>query len=289
MIWRYAMSDQRVIEVRSWGNARLHAPIKYSVAPHRPPSVLQINRESRREALSRYQLIHLGVSTWAQHIPTIVHVPWKYHIANPNSDPEYTISDRFNRGFNFDPPMPYEPQKIFVDFSRDTLYLGPDFNPLHLECFLTTGGVFQELSGLQYLALDRKLWLGSTSGSWVYLRQALYSLIRRPLKALYIVPDDERNALEDRYYYRKHRISLQQPDVEYMFWTNGREEPAKTVTELLEAWFSRLWKPSGREVPMVGWKSVRRDGRTMEDFRDGAWEVQKRMGDMTLWETWMPR
>jgi hypothetical protein len=49
-----------------------------------------------------------------------------------------------------------------------------------------------------------------------------------------------------------------------------------------------LWGDSGREVPKVRVKSVRREGRRMRDFREGAWEVQKMLGDMRVWKNWVP-
>jgi hypothetical protein len=90
MIWRYAIPNDRVIEIRSWGNF-LHAPIKYSVAPHQTPAVLQVNQESRQEALRSYRLVEIGVSTWRDYDPSNTYIPWQYHAANPNSDPKYTV------------------------------------------------------------------------------------------------------------------------------------------------------------------------------------------------------
>jgi hypothetical protein len=181
--------------------------------------------------------------------------------------------------------MPYAPQKIYIDFSCDIIYLGPEFYSSRLEDFLATTGACQELSGLQYLALDRKLWLCSSNRRWDALRSSLYSLRRRPIKEIYIVPDDEKHCLEDKYYYRKHRIGLTDPLLEYTFKPFEQTEPAKTCVENLGEWFGRFWKEG---VPRVRWKSVRREGRKMGEWKEGAWEVQRMLGDMRIWKTWMP-
>ena len=188
--------------------------------------------------------------------------------------------------------MPYSPQKVYIDFTRDIIYLGPEFKPALLQSFLTASGPYQELRDLQCLALDRKLMLGGPNARWDSLRTALYSLRHRPLKEIYIVPDDEERYLEDRYYYRKHKISLREPGQEYAFWAHGaaEDEPEKTVVENLGEWFEEFWKENGceREVPRVGWRSVRRDGRRMGDYKTGAWEVQRKVGDMRVWKSWVP-
>lgn len=186
--------------------------------------------------------------------------------------------------------MPYAPQKVYIDYNRDTIYLGPEFNSARLKDFLTAPGHFQELRDLQYLALDRKLWLGGPNARWDSLRCALYSLRKRPVKEIYMVPDDEERCLEDRYYYRKHKIELRQPLQEYVFWAHGaaQDEPEKTVVDNLGEWFEVFWEGSGRVCPRVGWRSVRRDGRRMGDYRTGAWEVQRKVGDMEVWKSWVP-
>lgn len=155
-----------------------------------------------------------------------------------------------------------------------------------------------ELAGLQYLALDRKLWLGSTAGRWENLRTALYALKGRPVKEVLIVPDDERNALEDKYYFGKHEIQLRWPGLGYEFVPEGQNVKAKTVIENLGEWFERLWREGDEapregdeevNVPRVGVVSIRRNGRVMTDFKDGIWEVQKALGDMRVWKTWVPK
>ncbi|TVY19565.1 hypothetical protein LARI1_G003403 [Lachnellula arida] len=295
MIWQYAIPNDRVMEVRSWGDPaiRRYAPIKYSVAPHRPPTILHVNQESRCEALRSYRLIEIRVSTWRDYDPSTTYIPWTYHPANPSSDRKYTVRDIVIRlpadgSLPLDPAMPYSPQKIYIDYSRDTIYLGPDFSRKRLEAFLTTTGSYQELPGLQYLALDRKLWLVSPDRRWDYLRPSLYSLRRRPLKEIYIVPDDQKHALEDRYYYRKHKIQLKDPEFDYTFTSLGQTELTKTCVENLTEWFGRLLKGEGRGVPKVGWKSVRRAGSRVGEYREGAWEVQRMLGDMSVWKTWVP-
>jgi hypothetical protein len=132
------------------------------------------------------------------------------------------------------------------------------------------------------------LWIGSQQGRWEYLRNSLYSLRLRPLKALYIVPDDEVNCLSDKLYYKPHTISLLEPPITYKFCTEEQTEYAKTVVENLGEWLDRLWVDNGREPPKVLVRSVRREGRRMGDFREGAWEVQKMLGDMRVWKNWVP-
>jgi len=73
-----------------------------------------------------------------------------------------------------------------------------------------------------------------------------------------------------------------------VFCTEGQTEYAKTVVENLGEWFDRLWIDSGREPPKVLVRSVRREGKRMGDFREGAWEVQKMLGDMRVWKNWVP-
>lgn len=285
-IWQFA-AHPRVIEIRSWGDTQRnqYTPIKYTVATHRLPPILHINSESRREALRIYKRVKIGVSTTVMD-PSRTYVPWRHHPHNP-----HTPYNQWRQDFFLFPlAFPYRPVEIYLDFSRDTIYLGPEFRSQHLQSFLTTLDEGFELSGLQYLALDRKLWIGSQQGRWEYLRNSLYSLRLRPLKALYIIPDDEINCLDDRYYYRPHTISLLEPAMKYKFRPAGQSEFAKTVVENLAEWCERLWKESecGRTAPEVGVRSVRREGRRMGDFQEGVWEVQKMLGDMRVWRTWVP-
>lgn len=145
------------------------------------------------------------------------------------------------------------------------------------------------------------------------MREALYALKDRPLKEVIIVPDDVVGALEDRWYYRRHEIRLLEPECGYHFRVSGGEE-ARTVVENLGEWFGRLWggkkkmddveeengdgdddrsvtvsgEEEEREVLTVCVKSIRRNGRTMANFRDGLWSIQEAMGDMRYWKTWTP-
>lgn len=114
------------------------------------------------------------------------------------------------------------------------------------------------------------------------------------------MPDDEKNSLLDRYFYQEHEIELLEPEWTYEFKPEGQTERSKTVVVNLEEWFERLWTyrsrdvgdgrdtGSKRSVPRVCLRSVRRAGKRMGDFREGAWEVQKTMGDMRIWQTWVP-
>jgi len=285
-IWQLA-AHPRVIEIRSWGDTQRnqYTPIKYTVAPHRPPPILHTNTESRREGLRIYQRVKIGVSTTVMD-PSRTYVPWRHHPHNPHTPYNQWRQDFFV----FPLAFPHRPVEIYLDSSPDTLYLGPEFRSQHLQSFLTALDEGFELSGLQYLAIDRKLWIGSQQGRWEYLRNSLYALRLRPLKALYIVPDDEINCLEDRYYYAPHTISLLAPALKYKFRPAGQSECAKTVVENLAEWCERLWKVSecGRAVPEVGVRSVRREGRRIGDFKEGLWEVQRMLGDMRAWRTWVP-
>jgi len=177
-----------------------------------------------------------------------------------------------------------------VDFEKDVIYFGPEFKARHLQQFLTATGPGRELAELQHLAFDRKLWVSGAiqyaGHGFEYLHQALYSLSQRPVKTIYIVPDDEWKNLEDRYYYRKHTISLLTPPFTYEFRPEGQKERAKTVQENLRDWMVRFW--GGSVVPDVRFGSVRRDGRRMRMFKEGAWEIQKLLGDMSAWATWVP-
>ena len=196
---------------------------------------------------------------------------------------------------------PHRAKTIYVNWNLDTIYLGPEFQLQHLKLFLTSTGKEFELSGLQYLAINAKLFAGTAQGSWEYLREALYALRSRPVRNLAIVPDDERNNLADIYHYRKHEVELLDPEWTYEFKPAGETERSKTVVVNLNEWFERLLgnvpgnvgesrgTSKGRSPPKVCMKSVRRDGNKMEDFREGAWAVQKMVGDMRVWKTWVTR
>lgn len=284
-IWGFA-SPARVIELRSWGdrNRNIYVPIKFSAARHQFPVILHVNQESRQEGLRMYKKIKLGIST------TIldrnrVYLPWGVHPRNPNATRTYeNASDYF--------PLadPYPPQELYVDFSQDIIYLGPEFRHQHLQAFLTATGPGLELGNVQYLAIDRKAWVSGgvqhRGTGFEYLRQALYSLSHRPLKELYIVPDDEPHHLQDKFYYRQHEVTLQTPPYRYEFRPEGRAEFEMTVVANLNEWMERLWM--GRPIPKIEIKSVRRNGARMADWKGGMWEIQRLLGDMAAWKTWVP-
>ncbi|KAH7333130.1 hypothetical protein BKA65DRAFT_40337 [Rhexocercosporidium sp. MPI-PUGE-AT-0058] len=296
-IWSF-LAPSRVIELRSWGNTTTcpFTPIKFSIAPHTLPLILRINHESRTEGLRLYTPIQIGVSVSTIQ-PNRRYVSWHHHPNNPNSlvptSHPYAADD-------IDAPLswPHTPKIVHINWARDTIYLGPEFQLSHLNTFLTSPCL--ELPGLQNLALNKKLFAGSTTGSWNYLREALYALRGRPVKEVSIVVDDERNALADKYYYREHEVKLLEPEWRYEFRLEGETERSMTLVENLEAWFEKLWECAERvdeegrnvgrrrDVPKVGMRSVRRDGERLGDFREGAWETQKMVGDMRVWKTWAP-
>lgn len=45
---------------------------------------------------------------------------------------------------------------------------------------------------------------------------------------------------------------------------------------------------TGRQPPDISIMSVRRNGKKMEDFKDGLWGIQKAIGDMRVWKIWKP-
>ena len=255
-----------------------------------------------------YKLVDVGVSA-AQLRDSRKYVEWKYHPANPQANPEFTVGTA-----PLPYAFPYPPVKVYLNWDNDTIYLGPEFHAHHLHNFLTATGAGHELSGVQRIALSRKLWEGSRNGRWDELRESLYSLKSRPMIEVIIVPDDTTSALEDRWYYRRHEIRLRNPECGYHFRPAGGEK-ARTVVENLGEWFERLWgkqrkedggdgeeKEDGdgesvtvcgeeveeREVPTVCVKSIRRNGREMANFRNGMWGIQEAMGDMRYWKTWNP-
>jgi hypothetical protein len=251
-------------------------------------------------------LVEVGVSA-AQLRDARKYVDWKYHPTNPQANPEFTVGTA---------PLPYAiphpPVKVYLSYSRDVIYLGPEFHAHHLHNFLTGTGAGHELPGVQRIALNHKLWEGSRNGIWDELREALFALKMRPVKEVIIVPDDVVGALEDRWYYRRHEIRLTEPECGYHFRPSGGEKAA-TVVENLGEWCQRLWSGekkveegeeeeaedddesvtvSGeveeKEVPAVCVKSIRRNGRVMANFRNGMWGIQEAMGDMRYWKTWNP-
>ncbi|CAG8974790.1 hypothetical protein HYALB_00000402 [Hymenoscyphus albidus] len=318
-IWILSAPDSRVIELRTWKASHTHSPLKISAGPHSVPSILHTTRESRLEGLRIYHLEEIGISLWKDYDSSELYIPWRYHPENPYADLDYKVRPQptiCDEPFESEKVTPYAPQRIYLSYNRDTIYLGPEFSQAHLQDFLSSPSPFLELPGLQYLALDRKLWLRERDGTWEGLRNALYSLRNRPMKEVCIVPDDDRGALEDRWYYGKHALVFREPLVSYEFIPAGHTEPAKGVTDNLNEWFSRLWVGLSREggmgeqfgenegaggevnegeswnmrklVPKVEIKSVRRGGRQMSDYKDGLWEVQRNLGDMRKWKTWIP-
>jgi hypothetical protein len=307
-IWAFAL-PHRVIELRSWGTGR-YCPPKFSVTPHRLPVLFRICRESRTEALRLYKLVEVGVSA-AQLKDARKYVEWRYHPTNPQANPEFTVGTP-----SLPYAIPYPPVKIYLSWENDVVYLGPEFQAHHLHGFLTGTGAGHELSGLQNIALSHNLWQCSRNGPWWdELRHALYSLKTRPVKDIFIVPDDEVGALEDRWYYKRHEIKLLEPEDTYHFRPNGGER-ARTVVENLQEWFGRMWDDNRKKadeqeqaeddddesvtvneeetekeagnVPKVCIKSIRRNGRKMANFRDGLWGIQEAVGDMRYWMTWNP-
>jgi hypothetical protein len=278
--WDYS-SPPRVIEIRSWGNiSRVPlTPIKFSIPPQKPPVIFRINHESRQEALRSYTLIEIGVSTSTLD-PNQEYLDWEHHPSNPY------------RRFRLHMPetrhslaTPYPAQKTYVNFDRDTIYLGPEFQFQHLRSFFTATGPKMELTGLQYLAIDRKLWICNTD-RLNGLLTALHSLLSRPLKEIYIIPDDTRGSLDDRFYYCEHEIAFQQPLYRYTFRLPHSDVQEKAIVDNLREWFEKCWKEGGKGIPSVEIKSVRRNGRCLASFKDGVWEVQKVLGDMEYWKNW---
>ncbi|KAE8444322.1 hypothetical protein EG329_000632 [Mollisiaceae sp. DMI_Dod_QoI] len=285
-IWNYTLRP-RVIEIRSWADSSSHefAPIAYSIPPQKPPIIFRINHESREEARRLYALIEIGVSV-STIDPDRQYLAWRNHPMNPRHERRHFIG--FYAPGSLQPlAKPFATQKTYINFSYDTIYLGPEFHPRHIEAFFTATGPRMELSALQYLAIDRKLWVATSLDFQDNLRTALYSLRSRPVKEIYIIPDDVKGCLEDKFYYREHEISLQEAPYIYTFHLPGQENE-KTVIRNLEEWFKRLWKDCERTVPKLEIKSIRRDGRCLASFKDGTWEVQKTMGSMDNWKTWTP-
>lgn len=203
--------------------------------------------------------------------------------------------------------MPYSPQRVYLAYDRDIVYLGPEFSSEHLEKFLRCLSP-RELPGLQYLALDRKLWLRAPARHWAWepLRNSLYALRNRPIKEVYIVPDDERKKLEDKWYYGKHDLVLKEPMWNYKF--RGQVAEGKTVLDNLVDWLERVWddgevagkgkgiqgvsdgsgRMSRRVPPKVSIKSVRRAGKSISDYKEGMCDIQQELGDMAAWKMWVP-
>ncbi|PVH71423.1 hypothetical protein DL98DRAFT_660660 [Cadophora sp. DSE1049] len=298
-IWSF-LAPPRVLELRSWGDvSNRFTPIKVRIAPHTPPILLRINHESRTEALRLYSTIKLGVSV-SGILPNRRYIPWSHHPNNPNHLLGRLASHYDREDVRAPLAWPHRARTIHVNWSLDTIYLGPEFQLQHLKHFLASTGSDFELPGLQNLAMNAKLFAGTSHGSWEYLREALYALRSRPVRELAIVPDDERNSLVDRYYYREHEVELLEPEWAYEFKPEGQTERSKTVVVNLEEWFERLWGNENEDVgdgrdtrrkrsmPRVCMRSIRREGKRMGDFREGAWEVQKMMGDMRIWRSWVP-
>lgn len=299
-IWSL-LAPPRVLELRSWGDTtNPFTPIKISIAPYTAPILLRINHESRTEALRLYSTVQLGVSV-AAILPNRRYIPWSHHPNNQNHLLDRVVPQYSGEDTRAPLAWPHRAKTIHVYWNLDTIYLGPEFQLQHLKLFLTSTGFGFELSGLQNLALNAKLFAGTAQGSWEYLREALYALRSRPVTQVAIVPDDERNNLVDSYYYQEHEVELLDSEWTYEFKPAGETERSKTVVVNLEEWFERLWGSETGNVgddrgtrnergpPKVCMRSVRRDGNKMEDFREGAWAVQKMVGDMRVWKTWVPR
>jgi hypothetical protein len=317
-IWAFAQAPARVIELRTWKSSQELRPLKISAGPHSVPSILHACRESRAEGLRIYHLEEIGISLWKNFDPTKIYIPWRYHPANKYADLEYQVRSTYtrtrylsnhcgresvgHRQVTTDLVMPYAPQRIYLDYNRDTIYLGPEFSSQFLHDFLSSPLRFRELSRVQYLALDRKLWLHRQATEWDLVRSTLYTLKNRPVKEIYIIPDDCRTPLEDRWYYGKHALTFREPAFYYRVTTTGQLGPV----EKLQAWFDRVWRSkssprsrlAGRDtnascraditVTKVSFKSVRRAGMSMSDYKEGALEVERSLGDMSRWLMWIP-
>jgi hypothetical protein len=148
------------------------------------------------------------------------------------------------------------------------------------------------------------------------LRHALWSLNEREnLSEIIMVPDDEERCLADRWYYGKHEITMQQPEVRGVW--SVPEQWRWTLAGNLDEWFGRMWRDQksaktkvgnhhehdeaenneggkvliGTRVsnpPKVSVMSLKRNGRRMREYTDGLSEIQKSMGDMRIWKTWSP-
>lgn len=261
-------------------------------------------------ALRIYLFVPIGVSYAIKDLEK-TYVDWKYHPMNPAADPRETVGTA---------PIPFaeprRPQIVRVSWERDTFYLGPDFAREHLARFFRCK---DELPKLRRIAISRHLWCGREEDRDV-LREALWRLNEREVEEVTLVPDDTRGPLIDRWYYGKHDIELVGPEWEYTFRSSGSTCDAKTVVEGLGEWFERLWRPGGLGnerglirrgghggvdgdepqvsnkmgdggqvlVPKVVVRSVRRSGKRMSAFKDGVWDIQREMGDMRVWKTWLP-
>lgn len=304
-IWSLAAPHRRVVEIRSWGGGR-YAPIKYSVHPHYLPAIFHVCKESRMEARRIYKQVRIGVSA-ATRMKGQRYVDWEYHPANPNCRRRMDVYR-----VSLPQATPYAPTHVYVSWEHDIMYLGPEFQSRHLLKFLTAQGERRELQGLRYLALDRKLWMGDGD----VLRHALWSLNEREnLSEIIMVPDDQERCLADRWYYGKHEITMQQPEVRGVW--SVPEQWRWTLAGNLEEWFGRMWRDQksaktkvgnhhehdeaenneGGKVligtgvsnpPKVSVMSLKRNGRRMREYTDGLSEIQKSMGDMRIWKTWTP-
>lgn len=289
MIWKYA-APARVIEIRSWGNSNTNpsAPIKYSISKHHFPSILHVCFESRSEGLKIYQKINIGVSTNVLD-PSREYVSWANHPNNPHAPYESRVA--YSNHYNPVLALPCPVQQLYVDYSRDVIYLGPEFQTRHLQRFLTATGPGKELADVKHLALDRKLFVNGAiqyrGRGFEYLRKSLHSLSFRPLKTLYIVPDDEVNSLDDKWYYRKHEISLVTPPWRYCFRLENGPERVATLEENLMEWMVRVWGDNCT-VPELRYASLRRNGKEIGNFKHGVWELQRLLGDLMSWKTWVP-
>jgi hypothetical protein len=317
-IWAFAQAPPRVIELRTWKSSQELRPLKIGAGPHSVPSILHACRESRAEGLRIYHLEEIGISLWSNYDPSKLYIPWRYHPANKYADPEYHVRAAFTRTRHLrnhcgreyvahrqvskDLVMPYAPQRIYLNYNRDTIYLGPEFSSEFLQAFLSSPPRFRELSNVQYLALDRKLWLHRQEIEWDIVRSTLYTLKNRPVKEIYIIPDDCRSPLEDRWYYGKHDLTFKEPAFCYRNTRAGELGPI----EKLQAWLDRVWRAKSLSksrvvgcdantarcadvsVPKVSFKSVRRAGLSMSDYKEGVLEVQRSLGDMSRWLMWRP-
>ncbi len=177
-----------------------------------------------------------------------------------------------------------------MNWDSDVIYLGPEFQVAHLEQFLKAKGKGMELEGVKFIALDRKLWVGGREwhpGRQRYLGDCLQEIGRRGVEEVWIVPDDECNMLEDRFYYRKHKVEFFEPGKRERWGTNK-------VATMVEQWMGELWRGGSSETGedsrnmssgadgsgvKVRVKSIRRNRRRLGFFRLGVEEIAQ-----AVWE-----
>ncbi|KAF4628260.1 hypothetical protein G7Y89_g9895 [Cudoniella acicularis] len=259
-IWIFSIQP-RVIELRTWKplayDLETKTPLEIAACSHSVPAILHTNKESRAEALRMYQLVEIGISTWRHYHDSLIYVPWRYHAANPNADRRFQVYTPYNpetypcdrKYYTYDKVMPFATQKIYIDYSRDTVYIGSKFGTAFLEDFLESFGRFQELPGLQYLALNGNTRHRGSHAISLAVRKVPYRLKGRPLKEVRIVPDDTAKVLHFRRY-KKSVIELRDSPIEDTFGDVGQTEMSTAADEDSGGWLQRMWKDVGVQVKM---------------------------------------